>query len=372
MGVRSSGRRSRAKLSGLGRLRIYDSFTVATRRGFLGRWTLDVGRWKGTALLRRRTTIARIDTCLEAGNCQTISGARSGACGWPACRTGGTVNERSTTQGTTAKATEPKRAASYEILLDAPPAVVWAALTEPDELERWFPLSAAVTPGPGGHFVLRWRDRHSGENWPIVAWERERHLAIGLRKPDGAPEPSHIVTDFVLEGRGDRTVLRVVASGFDPEAEWSTFFDGVRRGWRFELGSLKHYLEWHRGHDRSVAWAFAPLSAPLDRGWRAVFGLNGWRSNNSVSRLSPGDRYSFVAPDGTALSGTVTVVDPPTDFSGTVEEFNNGLLRIQLEPARADASITVWLAAYGVDSARMAALEQRWQPALDRLMASGG
>ena len=281
------------------------------------------------------------------------------------------MSEQPTIQGSRVQALEPKRMASYEILLDAPPDIVWTALTDPDELERWFALDAAVTAESGGQYVLRWRDRHTGDRWPIVAWEPSRHLAIGMRKPEGAPDPPHIVTDFVLEGRGDRTVLRVVASGFDADAAWSTFFDGVRRGWRFELGSLKHYLEWHRGRDRSVAWAFAPLSMPLDRGWQAVLGPSGWRPNESVDRLSPGGRYALVAPDGTSLSGTVTIVDPPTDFSGTVAEFNNALLRVQLEPARSGSSVTVWLAAYGVDSAHMAALERTWQPALERVMASG-
>jgi hypothetical protein len=188
-----------------------------------------------------------------------------------------------------------------------------------------------------------------------------------MPKPTDAPPPPHIVTDFVLEGTGDRTLLHVVASGFDPGAQWDAFFDGVRRGWRFELGSLKHYLQWHSGRNRTVAWAFAPVSLSLNHGWRAALGPGGWHASSELEMLSAGDPYTLTAPDGSRLSGTVTIIDPPTDFTGTVDEFNNGLLRIQLEPA----FIGVWLATYGVDTARLAALERRWQSALERLATSG-
>ncbi|HET6639495.1 MAG TPA: SRPBCC domain-containing protein, partial [Gemmatimonadota bacterium] len=39
------------------------------------------------------------------------------------------------------------RAAKGEIAIDAPVEVVWKALTDARELERWFPLEARVKPG---------------------------------------------------------------------------------------------------------------------------------------------------------------------------------------------------------------------------------
>jgi uncharacterized protein YndB with AHSA1/START domain len=263
------------------------------------------------------------------------------------------------------------RSASYEVPIDAAPDVVWQALTDPQELERWFPLTARVTPGPGGSFSLRWRDRHSGDDWRVLTWESGRHLSLGMPKPAGAPAPDHIVNDFVLASQGEGTILRVVASGFDPEAEWDAFFNGVRRGWRFELGSLKHYLEHHRGRSRAVAWAHAPIRGSYADGWRVIFGRRGWVPTRPPDHLHAGDRYALTAPDGTSVSGTVSIADWPTDFSGTIDELNNGILRVQIEASQSQATATVWAAAYGIDLQQMIELEQRWQPALETALRAG-
>jgi uncharacterized protein YndB with AHSA1/START domain len=261
------------------------------------------------------------------------------------------------------------RSAEYVVPIAAPADAVWRALTDPRELERWFPLTASVTPGVGGEYVLRWGDVHSGDDWPILAWEPVRHLRIGMPKPPGAPAPPHIITDFELENQGGRTVLRVVASGFDPAARWETFFDGIRRGWRFELRSLRHYLEHHRGEARVVAWARTSFDSTNEEMWSRLFGPGGWVPDRPIDQLGEGDCYRLTAPDGTIVSGTVYIVDRPTDFTGSVDEVNGGVLRVQLEPARAGGDIGLWLGAYGVAPERMQALERGWQTALGSVAA---
>jgi uncharacterized protein YndB with AHSA1/START domain len=263
------------------------------------------------------------------------------------------------------------RSATYTVTIEATPDVVWAALTDPRELERWFPLAARVIPGLGGTYSLRWRDRHAGDDWPVLAWEPQCHLAVGLPKPVGSAAPAWVVNDFVLEDHGQHTVLRLVASGFDPDSEWDAFFNGVRRGWRYELGSLKHYVEHHRGRTRTVAWAHARVTASFDDAWAAIFGRVGWVPICPPDELRPGDHYALTAPDGLSASGTVLVTERPTDFSGTIDELNDALLRVQLEPSQGDGVATVWIAAYGVDPDRMAALETSWQAALERVLRTG-
>lgn len=44
----------------------------------------------------------------------------------------------------------------YELALAAPVARVFAALTEPGLLARWFCHEAEIEPGPGGRIVMRW------------------------------------------------------------------------------------------------------------------------------------------------------------------------------------------------------------------------
>jgi uncharacterized protein YndB with AHSA1/START domain len=266
-----------------------------------------------------------------------------------------------------ANASPPTRSAEYVVPIAAPATAVWQALTDPRELERWFPLTANVVPGIGGEYTLRWRDAHSGDDWPILAWEPQRHLAIGMPKPNGAPGLGHVVTDFKLEERAGTTVLRVVASGFDPDAKWDTFFNGIRRGWRFELRSLRHYLEHHRGRTRIVAWARAHFDAAPDRIWSMLFGPGGWIADAPIDRATDGDRYRLTAPDGTVMSGTVCISDRPTDFAGTIDEMSDALLRLELQPQHSGYQVGIWVAAYDSSADQMDGLQRRWQEALTAL-----
>ena len=85
------------------------------------------------------------------------------------------------------------RAVEREIEIDAPLAAVWKALTDAEELTRWFPLNAGVTPGVGGSVWMSWTDTE-GEGAPIEVWEPERHLRTGAVL--GAA--LQIATDFYL------------------------------------------------------------------------------------------------------------------------------------------------------------------------------
>ena len=43
-----------------------------------------------------------------------------------------------------------------EILIDAPPEVVWSVITEPRHVSGWFGDSAEIDLQPGGEMTLRW------------------------------------------------------------------------------------------------------------------------------------------------------------------------------------------------------------------------
>ena len=59
----------------------------------------------------------------------------------------------------------------FERRLPYPIEAVWAALTDPAELIRWFPLEAEASPGIGGEIVMRWPgskfDRTSGGSFGV-------------------------------------------------------------------------------------------------------------------------------------------------------------------------------------------------------------
>ena len=56
------------------------------------------------------------------------------------------------------------RTIEIEFPIDAPVDAVWKALTDPEELVKWFPLEAKVEPGAGGAVELSWGPGLQGKN----------------------------------------------------------------------------------------------------------------------------------------------------------------------------------------------------------------
>lgn len=92
-----------------------------------------------------------------------------------------------------------------EIELNAPVEEVWKALTDPEQLKRWFPLEARVTPpqgtgGKDGSSFLSWGPGCEGEA-KIVAWEPNKRFAW---------QEETALIEFTLEARGEKTILRLL------------------------------------------------------------------------------------------------------------------------------------------------------------------
>jgi uncharacterized protein YndB with AHSA1/START domain len=65
-----------------------------------------------------------------------------------------------------------------EVVFEAPADEVWAAITEPSELERWFANEVELDPEPGGRAVFRWSN---GEEREAVVEEAEPQRRLVLR-----------------------------------------------------------------------------------------------------------------------------------------------------------------------------------------------
>jgi uncharacterized protein YndB with AHSA1/START domain len=109
-------------------------------------------------------------------------------------------------------------------------------LTEAGELIRWFPLDARVEPGPGGSVYLSWLNEFAATT-EIQVWDPPHHLRTAWSFHD-EDQPTQ-VTDYYIETKGGRTVVRAVTSGFPLNASWDGWVEGTTRGWAFELRSLK-------------------------------------------------------------------------------------------------------------------------------------
>ena len=62
------------------------------------------------------------------------------------------------------------RQQTHEIVIDAPIEAVWKAITDGEELTRWFVEEATVEPGVGGTITISWGGGDEGES-RIEAWE---------------------------------------------------------------------------------------------------------------------------------------------------------------------------------------------------------
>jgi uncharacterized protein YndB with AHSA1/START domain len=247
--------------------------------------------------------------------------------------------------------------------IKATPDAVWKALTDAEELMNWFPVDARVTPGKGGEILMSWGEEMHGSR--ITIWEPGRHLQTEWESPNS---PTPLTVDYFIEGKGGATRLRLVHSGFGSGGAWEEEYDGVSRGWNFELRGLRHYLEHHPGVKRQIAWVSRALDVDYVEAWNRIMGAGGLGYRGS-SDAGEGERFSFEGA-GVRLDGEVRDMFPPRQFAGTVEQFNDAYMRVAIEHGCHGDDVTrvnLWLSAYGVGEQALAELRSTWQGLLDRL-----
>lgn len=281
------------------------------------------------------------------------------------------------------KTTTETRSIEVELPIRAPAEAVWKALTDADELRRWFPLDARTEPGEGGTIAVAWGAAHQGVH-RIKAWETQRHLQMTWFEPTEMfgerPDPlqdavasvfekdpegaARLLVDYFLESRGGTTVLRLVHSGFSQDAQWDDDFDAHQRGWNFELRSLRNYLEHHLGKTRHIAWVLQPVRVDLQEAWDRILGAEGLVREGGLA--GNGERYGLTTVHGDRLEGQVFNNQPPWEFAGTVENLDHSLLRCGVETWTSRPEAQFWLSTWG-DAARAETFRNRWTETLQAL-----
>ncbi len=269
---------------------------------------------------------------------------------------------------------EQTRSVETRIEINAPIEAVWKALTDGEELMRWFPLQARVKPGVGGSVWMSWGGAWEGES-PIEVWEPNKRLrAVWPQTGESHAEgPTKVAVDYYLESRGGTTVLRLVHSGFGVGAAWDKEYDGVTRGWAFELRGLRHYLENHRGKNRRVIWTRKGTKLAASEAMRRVIGQAGQVVRGKIEGLKEGDAYrlELVGADR-PIEGIVAVNNAPRSFSGTVKGLNNGLFRCEIESCGKGGSdeVWVWFSTYGLEASEVEKLTRHLEQTLESTLAS--
>jgi uncharacterized protein YndB with AHSA1/START domain len=134
------------------------------------------------------------------------------------------------------------------LTLPVPPERVWQALTEPDQLARWFGRRAEVDLRVGGTAFFIWEDETARARIEVI--DPPHHFAFRWRPYKSDPAlpiesggPTTLV-EFRLEPVSEGTRLRLVESGFAalPPEIYASTLAGNQSGWEEELGHLAAYL----------------------------------------------------------------------------------------------------------------------------------
>src|SRR5262245_5622034 len=140
-----------------------------------------------------------------------------------------------------------------QVLLRAPRARVWRALTDAQEFGSWFGVKfEGVTFKPGAR--ARGQVTHSGYEhltWDVTIERMETERLFSWRwhpyavEPgvDYSQEPTTLVV-FELEEVADGTLLKVVESGFDrvPAARRAQAYRMNDQGWAWQMESIGRHV----------------------------------------------------------------------------------------------------------------------------------
>jgi len=123
-----------------------------------------------------------------------------------------------------------------------PPERVFAALTQPDELAKWFVEKAAFTPKKGGTFRLTWAGGYTMKG-KVRAFEPAKKL--NLEWCDRFKGKKTFVTEarFTLKKKGKGTLLSLTHRGFKSGKSWVALYGGIESGWAYYLTNLRSVLE---------------------------------------------------------------------------------------------------------------------------------
>jgi uncharacterized protein YndB with AHSA1/START domain len=133
--------------------------------------------------------------------------------------------------------TDPRYVITRHITLPAPVDRVWRAISEADEIARWFPESAELTAlEPGGTGILTWTGHGS---FPIVIEVVEPPTFLAWTWGHETTEVPTTLVEWRLARTDDGgTLLTVTESGIrTPER-----FADNSQGWDEELAQLVAYL----------------------------------------------------------------------------------------------------------------------------------
>ena len=262
------------------------------------------------------------------------------------------------------------RAIELAVEIDAPAEAVWKAISEGEEVRRWFSPEARIDPGVGGSVWLSWGPGMDGEA-PITIWEPGKRLRWveshgSSEEGDETGAAVEVAVEFHVETRGGGAVVRLVNSGFSAAADWDDYYDALLAGWTYFLWNLRFYMERHHGQPRTMVSVRRKTTRSFEDIWVDLLGPSGM-DIEGVETLTTGEPLVLTIGDR-RFTGEVEYVRRPRNLAGTLTELNDGLLFIEMETSGSDSwACGVWISAYGVPDEETGLLQSRLTALADRL-----
>ncbi len=142
-----------------------------------------------------------------------------------------------------------------DILIQAPIDIVWAVLTQPEHIARWFSDAAEVDLRPGGSGLFTFTERATTQPVaaPIQVETVDPPHTFAYRWGHAGGTQAHAgnsaLVEFTLAAEGDATRLRVVESGLLDmglsAADRATYVTDHTHGWEVHLASARDYMRAH-------------------------------------------------------------------------------------------------------------------------------
>ncbi len=250
---------------------------------------------------------------------------------------------------------------THEIEIDAPPEAVWKAISNGEEMTRWYAEEARVEPGTGGKNWISWGEGQEVANQNL-AWEPGRRLTVGKPNHETATDWEAIVIDFQIETRGGRTLLKLVQSGLPAGPDWDSMDDGTDVGWEMFLLALKFYLERHAGKPRRTIFRYWSSPRPVDETWRGLCALLGI----GADELRAGARYAATTAGGERIGGEVIAVEPGHLLVATVEQLGDALVAVTVHPTGEGAYVNFIVGTFALPEAQYVEAQARWSRLLQQ------
>lgn len=148
-----------------------------------------------------------------------------------------------------------KRTIQQTFIIASPLEKVFSALTDPEDLTRWWTTRCRSDPREGGGFEYIWEfddpmrnGKQAGEYLEVVPNKKLRYPWEAGNEGKG----HNTTVEFTLSETAEGTHLELAHAGYKTGGEWDQVYEMTAQAWGFFLGNLKSYLE--NGQDnRAVA-----------------------------------------------------------------------------------------------------------------------